>query len=283
MHLSVEGLRPWDWSYPVLQYIRQWPTPTVVSSLSPVLSLNPNNQPYYQLLWFNRKPPCISSIVVIQQKNPMHIIHCYDSTGKPPYYPLLWFNRKPHIIHCCDKQETPILTIVVIQLHVSVLVGSAFRPIRRRRTLLEVSQRGGHSKQTHAVEIPGVIVVVFWKTRTEVKSRRQTNVACKKKTSLYHVISSFILGPSGACASSHEISSIWSHILNRYFISYWFPWIARKNFNPRVYYRCLLSQFHYTSEFFLTTLLAQIHRRKRKQILFRTLEPNSRKLMINLS
>ena len=38
MHLSVAGLRPWDWSYPVLQYLREWPTPTVVSSLSRVLS-----------------------------------------------------------------------------------------------------------------------------------------------------------------------------------------------------------------------------------------------------
>ena len=43
MHLSVEGLRPWDWSYPVLQYLREWPTPTVVSSLSRVLSLNTNH------------------------------------------------------------------------------------------------------------------------------------------------------------------------------------------------------------------------------------------------
>ena len=34
MHLSVEGLRPWDWSYPVLHYLREWSTPTVVSSLS---------------------------------------------------------------------------------------------------------------------------------------------------------------------------------------------------------------------------------------------------------
>ena len=42
LHLSVEGLRPWDWSYPVLQYLREWPTPTVVSSLSRVLSLNTN-------------------------------------------------------------------------------------------------------------------------------------------------------------------------------------------------------------------------------------------------
>ena len=33
MHLSVEGLRPWDWSYPVLQYLREWPTPTVVYRL----------------------------------------------------------------------------------------------------------------------------------------------------------------------------------------------------------------------------------------------------------
>ena len=47
MHLSVEGLRPWDWSYPVLQYFREWPTPTVVSSLSRVLSLN-TNQPILQ-------------------------------------------------------------------------------------------------------------------------------------------------------------------------------------------------------------------------------------------
>ena len=30
MHLSVEGLRPWDWLYPVLQYLREWPTPTVI-------------------------------------------------------------------------------------------------------------------------------------------------------------------------------------------------------------------------------------------------------------
>ena len=30
MHLSVEGLRPWDWSYPVLQYLREWPTQTVI-------------------------------------------------------------------------------------------------------------------------------------------------------------------------------------------------------------------------------------------------------------
>ena len=28
--LSVEGLRLWDWSYPVLQYLREWPTPTVI-------------------------------------------------------------------------------------------------------------------------------------------------------------------------------------------------------------------------------------------------------------
>ena len=44
MHLSDEGLRPWDWSYPVLQYLREWPTPTFVSSLSRVLSLNTNHQ-----------------------------------------------------------------------------------------------------------------------------------------------------------------------------------------------------------------------------------------------
>ena len=30
MHLSVEGLRLWDWSYPVLQYLREWPTPTII-------------------------------------------------------------------------------------------------------------------------------------------------------------------------------------------------------------------------------------------------------------
>ena len=41
MHLvSVEGLRPWDWSCPVLQYLREWLTPTVIifdmaMSLSP--------------------------------------------------------------------------------------------------------------------------------------------------------------------------------------------------------------------------------------------------------
>ena len=28
MHLSVEGLRPRNWSYPPLQYLREWPTPT---------------------------------------------------------------------------------------------------------------------------------------------------------------------------------------------------------------------------------------------------------------
>ena len=27
---NVEGLRPWDWSYPVLRYLREWPTPTVI-------------------------------------------------------------------------------------------------------------------------------------------------------------------------------------------------------------------------------------------------------------
>ena len=30
MHMSVESLHPWDWSYPVLQYLRVRPTPTVV-------------------------------------------------------------------------------------------------------------------------------------------------------------------------------------------------------------------------------------------------------------
>ena len=30
MHSSVEGLRPWDWSYPVLPYLWEWPTPTVI-------------------------------------------------------------------------------------------------------------------------------------------------------------------------------------------------------------------------------------------------------------
>ena len=39
MHLSVEGLRPWDWSCPVLQYLRERPTLTAVSPLSRVLSL----------------------------------------------------------------------------------------------------------------------------------------------------------------------------------------------------------------------------------------------------
>ena len=49
MHLSVEGLRPWDWSYPVLQYLREWPTPTVVSSLSQVLSLNTNQPGFLEI------------------------------------------------------------------------------------------------------------------------------------------------------------------------------------------------------------------------------------------
>ena len=44
MHLSVEGLRPWDWSYPVLQYLREWPTPTVII-FDMALSLNPNIHP----------------------------------------------------------------------------------------------------------------------------------------------------------------------------------------------------------------------------------------------
>ena len=33
MHLSVEGLIPWDWSYPVMQYLREWPTPTVTGTV----------------------------------------------------------------------------------------------------------------------------------------------------------------------------------------------------------------------------------------------------------
>ena len=46
MHLSVEGLRPWDWSYPVLQYLREWPTPTVVSSYDGYCRKTPTtNQP----------------------------------------------------------------------------------------------------------------------------------------------------------------------------------------------------------------------------------------------
>ena len=52
MHLSVEGLRPWDWWYPVLQYLREWPTPTVVSSLSRVLSIN-TNQRDADHLWYD--------------------------------------------------------------------------------------------------------------------------------------------------------------------------------------------------------------------------------------
>ena len=62
MHLSVEGLRPWDWSYPVLQYLREWPTPTVVSSLSRVLSLNtnqPTNPADSLTLLSSRWFPCI--------------------------------------------------------------------------------------------------------------------------------------------------------------------------------------------------------------------------------
>jgi hypothetical protein len=34
MHLSVESLRPWDWSYPILQYLREWPTSTVIVDMS---------------------------------------------------------------------------------------------------------------------------------------------------------------------------------------------------------------------------------------------------------
>ena len=44
MHLNVEGLRPWDWSYPVLQYLREWPTPTVII-FDMALSLSPQNHP----------------------------------------------------------------------------------------------------------------------------------------------------------------------------------------------------------------------------------------------
>ena len=44
MHLNVEGLRPWDWSYPVLQYLREWPTPTVII-IDMALSLSPNIHP----------------------------------------------------------------------------------------------------------------------------------------------------------------------------------------------------------------------------------------------
>ena len=61
MHLSVEGLCPWDWSYPVLQYLREWPTPTVISSLSQVLSLNTNQQTNHWRMrlhtpWYERWP-----------------------------------------------------------------------------------------------------------------------------------------------------------------------------------------------------------------------------------
>ena len=45
MHLSVEGLRPWEWLYPVLQYLREWPTPTVII-FDIALSLNPNIHPW---------------------------------------------------------------------------------------------------------------------------------------------------------------------------------------------------------------------------------------------
>ena len=67
MHLSVEGLRPWDWSNPVLQNLREWPTPTVVSSLSRVLSLN-TNQPTNQRSCFG----------VFQYKHSCQILKIYS-------------------------------------------------------------------------------------------------------------------------------------------------------------------------------------------------------------
>ena len=42
MHLSVEGLRPWDES-PVLQYLREWPTPAVFVT-GTVVKHQPSNQ-----------------------------------------------------------------------------------------------------------------------------------------------------------------------------------------------------------------------------------------------
>ena len=47
MHLSVEGLRSWDWPYPVLQYLRGWPTPTGII-IDMALSLNLNIHPHYK-------------------------------------------------------------------------------------------------------------------------------------------------------------------------------------------------------------------------------------------
>ena len=44
MQLSVEGLRSWDRLYQVLQYLREWPTPTVII-IDMAVSLNPNIHP----------------------------------------------------------------------------------------------------------------------------------------------------------------------------------------------------------------------------------------------
>ena len=91
-------------------------------------------------------------------------------------------------------------------------------------------------------------------------------MSCKKKTSLYHVISSFILAPSGACASSHEISSICSHILTCESVFHFL--LISVNCPKEFQSMCaLVACFHSsttTREFFLSTLLHQIHQQTAK-------------------
>ena len=45
IHLSVEGLRPWDWSYPLLQYLRECPHSDNYHRWYGPLSLNHNIHP----------------------------------------------------------------------------------------------------------------------------------------------------------------------------------------------------------------------------------------------
>ena len=63
MHLSVEGLRPWDWSYPVLQYLREWPTPTVIIfDMSTVVKPQQPPPEYFESITHKRSPFKISQI-----------------------------------------------------------------------------------------------------------------------------------------------------------------------------------------------------------------------------
>ena len=76
MHLSVEGLRPWDWSYPVLQYLREWPTPTVVSSYDGYCRKTPttNNQGRG---WGLQKAHNARSIKICQKKIVLEILFAW--------------------------------------------------------------------------------------------------------------------------------------------------------------------------------------------------------------